>query len=227
MERGHERQNLELCQALAAVACQHPALEVRSDAVRALRAVLSALGPGTCLDVLRELYAMYSSIAALRGLLVTYAKDRLARAWEGGGSGFAAECPRVGASANTFLSQAAVAFILAPIQDLGADIAAELLEEELEAVIPALNALLFLLLRAQRASEADRAALLPLLSLARSRSPSLSAAAAAASAAVHARPAPPPPPLAFALGTVPVILARLADFPPYLTAAGEGGAQGC
>ena len=212
--RGHERQSLELCQALAAVACQHPYLEVRSDAVKALRTVLSALGPGTCLNVLREIYATYSTMAALRGLLVTYAKDRLARAWGGQGSGFAAECPRVGASANTFLSQAAVAFILAPIQDMGADITAELLQEELDAVIPALNALLFLVLRTQRASEADRAALLPLLGLARSRAPSLSAAAAAASAAIDARPVPPPPPLAFALGTVPVILARLADFPP-------------
>ena len=168
----------ELCETLAAVAVQHPSKEVRSNAVRALRAFLASLGATACLEVLARLCDL-CNVPPLLGLLVTYTKDRLAEAWREGS--FAA-------GANAFLTPAAVELVLSPIPaEAETRISGERLEDEIEAVIPALNALRFLLLRARRASPEDRAMMEPLVAGAVAAAPHLRAPAEAAMAA---RPSP-------------------------------------
>ena len=186
----------ELCEALAALAVQHPSKEVRSNAVRALRAFLSVLGATACLETLTRLCAV-CDVPPLLGLLVTYTKDRLAEAWREGS--FAA-------GANAFLTPAAVELILLPIPAESENkLSGERLEDEIEAIIPALNALRFLLLRARRAPPDDRAALEPLVAGAVAAAPRLRAPAEAAMAAR------PPPDRALALRALLDVLFRLEE----------------
>ena len=186
----------ELCETLAAVAVQHPSKEVRSNAVRALRAFLASLGATACLEVLARLCDL-CNVPPLLGLLVTYTKDRLAEAWREGS--FAA-------GFNAFLTPTAVELILSPIPaESETKLSGERLEDQIEAVIPALNALRFLLLRARRAPPDDRAALEPLVAGAVAAAPRLRAPAEAAMATR------PPPDRALALRALLDVLFRLEE----------------